>query len=170
MNGNLTGRGYRIAFRWIAVLALFVSIHGMSGCACRRHCRDDFRCATFPCDPYYGHHPTCWRQWPEGWGCPVVFEEEVYLPSAGSMEIQDGAGQSVVPEEQAEDLSLPRPEENIVPDAEGAFNGPRNDLQFREGGRAYVSDPALNQGVTARAASTATVKKTRPRPFSKIGH
>ncbi len=52
---------------------------------CRGH---RSRCEkVYAIDPvFYGYHPTCWRPWPEGWGCPPpeqaggIAADEIDLP------------------------------------------------------------------------------------------
>src|SRR6476660_6339624 len=73
--------------KWL-VLAL-ISLAAVSGCCCQavplpgeNQCPTDARrlylsCGEeavrrCPCGPdhnYYGLKPTCWRKWPDGWGC-----------------------------------------------------------------------------------------------------
>ena len=48
-----------------------------AGCA-THHIPD--KCATFPELHYYGYYPTCWRQWPAGWGCAYC-SDEVLMPA-----------------------------------------------------------------------------------------
>jgi hypothetical protein len=71
------------------LLLALLSLVGISGCFCQavplpgeHHCPTDARrlyctCGEeavrrCPCGPdheYYGLKPTCWREWPAGWGC-----------------------------------------------------------------------------------------------------
>jgi len=74
---------------------------------------------------FFGHRPTCWRPWPEGWeGCPSIEEDPADSPDDANEETQDQAPrppslgeQPVTPDES--DLNVrplqpqPAPEESV---------------------------------------------------------
>ena len=61
---------------------------------------------------YFGYHPTCWRRFPDGWGCP---SPEAPNREKSFQDIKPGAGAGAGPEAEA-----PPPEEMGAPPAGGA--------------------------------------------------
>lgn len=75
--------------KWLSLALVLLSLAAISGCCCEAYplpgecdCPTDARRLYFstgeeavrrcPCGPdreYYGLKPTCWRRWPDGWGC-----------------------------------------------------------------------------------------------------
>lgn len=78
---HVLSRGRRASFARWGLLAIAVCFTTAStGCAmvwdpCTRSMRErpEVR-VCYPDCGYYGYHPTCWRRWPAGWGCPCPVE------------------------------------------------------------------------------------------------
>ncbi len=84
---------------------------------CRSHCgsahmhRLPSTCVGYPETMYYGYYPTCWRRWPEGWGCPEETIIETVPAGEESSEsptpAEDGAGMTPQDAEPPEPTELP---------------------------------------------------------------
>lgn len=76
------------------------------------------RCMQVPA--YHGYEPTCWRQWPAGWGCPpehVAGQAEFWTEGmVESDAVSDTPPAAEV--DQSEDVQLPPAE--VAPDDSGA--------------------------------------------------
>lgn len=104
------------------------------------------RCMQVPV--YHGYEPTCWRQWPEGWGCPpesVVNNPEFWVE--GMVESDHEAMSSEAP--------IGQPEESS-----------ESEVQFGSDAEEVVP-PAPDQGEVSLPKPTEDIAAVEPNPATE---
>ena len=74
--GHAPRSRYALALGLTALAVLFPT-----GCRCTgtpEACVNQYNCVSYPDSTFFGHYPTCWKQWPAEWvGCPGEYAETV---------------------------------------------------------------------------------------------
>lgn len=123
-SGSLKSLAQSIA-KYVPRALGMVSLGSFLGCGMVNHCQPERLpdpCVCYPDAEHYGFYPTCWRRFPDGWGCPCP--PEIDALQGNSFEPEDASKAEEVEASPAMDGETRDPAETSPSDSPATSDAP----------------------------------------------